>query len=235
MTAAVSLAAAAPEQVATFGTGEGTRAVASGRWLLYAQGRSLSVRDLESRDAGFPTVGEPMEAGAPVTGLAAALDGFYVFTSAGFGHVSMAGDVPAYQHVASDTLRLFSKAYLHGEKLYAGGPSPYLGKVRVARIDVSSSAAPALEAFADVEADYGDFAYDGAGAYAVLGRTPDHGLHVLTVLREAGGAIAPGTARDLHVLRGATSISHAWDGVLYAPSYSPYSSVAGDLALYALP
>lgn len=232
----VSLAGASPVLVATVSASASTRAIASGRWLLQADGTALRVRDLAVPET-VPQVGETFEAGAPVTGLAIALDGFYVFTSAGIGHVSMQTGTPQYAHSASDDLRLLSKAHLHGTTLYAGGPSPLLGKVRLARIDVSTYAGPVLEASVDVEGLLEDFAWDGAGAFVVLVQTPDHGTQRVIVARESGGAIVPEPARDLpSVLRGSGGIAHAWEGVLYAPYMSsPYVMTLDTLALFALP
>jgi hypothetical protein len=240
MTAAVSLTTTPPQAIATLGTGPGTRALASGRWLLYVQGRMLAVRDLEAPNTGFPQVGSQLDAGSPVTGLAPAPDGFYVFTNEGFGHLSMQGGAPVYERFASEAIRLYAKAYLDGTKLHVGGPSHYLGKIRVARLDVSTPGSPAVEGFADVEGVWGDFAYDGAGAYAVLGSLANGwNAYSLSVLRTSGQAIVPGATADLRVVREDVSVCHAAGGILYTAYDTPTpgggSYAPSDLALWSLP
>lgn len=233
----VSLTPPAPELRATFLTGQGVRAIASGRWLLYASGTSLFVRDLENPGSGFPQVGDVLAAGGNVTGLAEVSGGFLVFTTGGYGHVNMAGDVPAYAFTASADLRLFEKAYGSGSELFAGGPSPFLGKARVARIDATTPAAPVLAAYADVEGAYEDFAYDGAGTYVAMLQGRDWGSHGVAVLRASGNAIAYGATHDLtRVLRTEGSFAHARAGMLYTP-YMPdrYITTSGAIALFLLP
>lgn len=192
---------------------------------------------MEDPGGGFPQVGDALAAGATVTGLAAVPTGFLVFTTAGWGHVDMAGSVPAYAFTASADLRLFEKAYGSGAELFAGGPSPFLGKARVARIELGTPLAPVLAAYADVEGAYEDFAYDGAGTYVAMLQGRDYASHGVAVFRASGNAIVHDATHDLtRVLRTEGSFAHAREGMLYTPYMpDPYITTSGALALFLLP
>jgi hypothetical protein len=239
---AVSLTTPAPQLVAQFTTAS-LQAIASGRWLLHVDGdgRTVHVRDLGAPGAGFPQVGSPFDAGATVTAVAAVPGGFLAFTTAGYGYVAMAQNVPAYTFVSSPDVKGFTRAHLYGTKLYVGGPSVFMGKIRVGRIDVATPSSATLEAFVDIDGAFVDFAYDPAGSYVAFAQvSADMGLHRLFLVRDTGGALAPpDTSYEIRgVVRGTTSLplSHAKSGMLYVPYHSNvYVSTASDIALFALP
>jgi hypothetical protein len=233
----VSLASPTPTLIAVFPASAGVRALASGRWLLYADRDVLRVRDLGNAGGGYPQVGTDVPAAATVTGLALAPDGFYVFTTGGFGHLTVSGGAPSYAFTPSVDVRLFEKAYLRGTDLFAGGPSTFLGKARVARLDVSTPASPSLAATAEVDGVFEDFTFDAAGAYVVLLEGRDWATHEVAVFRPSGGSIGPASTAELSgVPRTYTSTAHANGGLLYAPYLAtPYVSTASRIAAFPLP
>jgi hypothetical protein len=230
----VSLDAPAPQTIATFSTGAGVHAVASGRWLLYSDAGLLHLRDLDDAARGFPELGGWLAGTGTVTGLVPAPDGFLVFTDAGFGHVSTARAPATYAFTASEEVRLFEKAYLHGASVYAGGPSPRDGKVRVAALDVSTPSDPVVVSRADVDGAFADYAWDGAGAHVALLRGATPGDVRAVVVRDSGGVLVAGAASTLPWIdTGPGAVVHARAGLLYAPFTRAGNT--SDLAIYALP
>ncbi len=96
---------------------------------------------------------------------------------------------PVFTAVDHGVLRNFRGVYPDGAEAIVAGPSTTLGKSRVARLDLTSPAAPVVVRSDEIAAPFGFFAWDGETtsivAAAGVGATP---VHEGYVVHEEGGA-----------------------------------------------
>lgn len=173
--------------------------VAEGRWLLAAAGEMLELVDLDQ-----PTSHFAYTASAPVTSILPAQGDFLSFTSAGYVHVAPDAMGPAFTETLDATLRSFEAGFTDGLEAVVAGPSAAVGQSRIARLDLSSLAAPVLLRSAQFAGTYGAFAWDGAGT------------SILEILGSAGTGIYEGyliRERDDGFTGTGVPIPNWWPGI----------------------
>lgn len=137
-----------------------TRAVVHGGDVLTTDGAAIQ---LVARMEGGPVKVDEFTASSPVTGLLGFPEGFIAFTQGGYIFV----DTNAYPHTitehADPVIRRFQRCYPsdNAHQAMVAGPSSYVGQSRVARLDLADPEFPTIVGAADVEGEYGAFAWDG--------------------------------------------------------------------------
>jgi hypothetical protein len=162
---------------------------ADARWVLAASGSTLTLVDRSA-----PSTRTTATAPAEVTCLLATQGSFLAFTANGYVHV-VPGDVPAFVATAHAAIRGFRAGFADGAEAMVAGPATTIGRSRVARLDLSNPAAPAVLRSHDVDGEFGSFAWDG-GDTSVVGIVthtdpywePTVGIEEGWVVHEADGA-----------------------------------------------
>jgi len=214
----VALDAGAPTLVASLDRPQPTHAAAAGRWLaLTADGSnpSLYLIDLE---ADPPITHALFTAGAPVTTILPCFGGFTVFTTHGRGRLQAdERGLWSYTYATDDAVRGYAKVELHGTLGWAAGPSPFAGRTRIAKLDLTDRLAPAVAWSADLDGNYEDFTCDGAGRCFVATDVAEvRSSLVGTILIEESGAVRSDPPYSVTGLtRAEASFVHANAGWLY--------------------
>lgn len=163
---------------------------ADDRWLLAASGSTLTLIDRTS-----PTSRASLDAPADVTALLPTGGSFLAFTTAGFVHVTPALPTPGAVAVADANVRGFRSVYGAGVEALAAGPATKLAS-RIARLDLSDPAAPAVRWIAEVPGAFYAFAWDGEDTAVLALEETEPGstapwVYEAWVLRERNGGPVP--------------------------------------------
>jgi hypothetical protein len=144
------------------------RAIASDNWLLVASGTSLDLYDITSLQT--PVLVKSFSASSSTTSLVAVPNGLFVITNNGYGFLDVSDtNNITFTETADLDIKGSKKAYLIGNKLYIGGPSKFVGSIKIARLDISSPGSPAIDLLNDqIQGTLADFAFDGSQSYFVL-------------------------------------------------------------------
>jgi hypothetical protein len=197
------------------------RAIAMGNWLLVASTTELAIYDITIPAAPVFKASFMLTAGT--TSLAASTNGFFVITNNGYGYVDVSDPANVtYAETANVDIKQSKKAYLIGTKLYIGGPSKFAGKMKIARLDVTTPGAPAVEIINDqINGTFVDFGYDGVGGYYL--QLTDS----VMLFKEVNSALSLSTSASL--MSSARSVSQ-----FYAHKNRFYSANSG-LNIYKMP
>ncbi len=142
--------------------------VAKGTWLLVSHNSIVDLYDIS-------TITTPIKFAtfAPngiVKSMTALPAGFFLTTSNGFGYldVSVMDNVTFVEGTNID-IKDVEQGYYSDGKLYIGGPSKYVGKSKMARLDVTTPASPQMELLNDqIEGNFLNMSVDGSGRYFLL-------------------------------------------------------------------
>jgi len=186
------------------------RAVAMGNWLLVAANTDLAVYDISTPTT--PTLNTTFTLSAGTTSMVGLTNGFYVITNNGFGYIDVSNpqSITLTEHSNVD-IKQSKKVYSIGSKLYIGGPSKYAGKIKIARVDVSSPDSPTTEVINDlIDGTFSDFSYDSFGDSYYI-----QTYETVRQFKESGGVLQLNKSATLTSYQTSPSHFYAYGGRIY--------------------
>lgn len=141
------------------------RAVAVADWLLVASNTDLALYSISTPTA--LVLKGSYSLSTSTTSLTALSNGFFITTNNGYANIDITDPLNIlFTETANVDIKQSKKAYLIGNKLYIGGPSKYAGKVKIARLDLTTPNNPAIDIINDqINGAFIDFSYDGVDGY----------------------------------------------------------------------
>jgi LVIVD repeat len=195
------------------------RAVASGNWLLVASGIDLALYSISTPTS--PVLAGSYSLSSDTTSMVALSNGFFVITNNGFAYLNTS-DPSNITETTNADIKQSKKAYLIGNKVYIGGPSKYAGKIKLARIDVTTPSNPSIDFINDqIDGTFTDFSYDGVDGYYL--QTSDS----VKLYKESSGTLTLVQSVSLTSYSRSASQLYASNGRFY--------TTTGGLTIYRMP
>jgi hypothetical protein len=188
-------------------------AVANQSYLLVSNGTSLKIYEISTGNlmADFSIVSE-------VSSAVALNNGFFVIT--GNGYVVVDTSDPSsidYNSYSNDDIKGSEKSYLYGNMLYIAGPSKYVGKTKIAKVDITNPLSPVMVLLKDdINKTYMDFSYDTDGSYYLV-----TGTEIIKYI-ESGNRLVFDSSSSLDYFDHGLSVIHAINQRLFLNGMDVY-------------
>ncbi|MFT3913614.1 MAG: hypothetical protein QM704_05770 [Anaeromyxobacteraceae bacterium] len=238
----IALDGAQPAVLATMDRSGAYRVAATGPWLAVTTAYAMSAVELVDLSGATPATAGTFPIGSPVTCIVPFGGGFTIFTEAGHARLQAdSGGTWHLQHVTDPDVRGYRKVeVLAADVAWAAGPSPFAGKSRLDRLDLSASA-PARTWTSDHAGNFETFSCDTLGGCLLATQVDgDWGSMWVSALRaEASGVRVSAPVKVFGLFRTGATTMHANAGLAYA-AYAPWtaeyhSSLTSQIAIFELP
>ena len=186
------------------------RSVAADNWLLVASSTDLELYSIATPTA--PVLTGSYTLSSTTTSMVALPHGFFVITNNGYAYLNTSDPLNiTFSETADSDIKQSKSAYLIGNKLYIGGPSKYAGKIKIARVDLTTPSSPAVDIINDqIDGNLNGFSYDGGEGYYV--ETFDKVMQY----KDAGGVLGLNKeVSSTSYSRSGASQFYSWNGRYY--------------------
>lgn len=186
------------------------RSVAADNWLLVASSTDLELYSIATPTA--PVLTGLYTLSSTTTSMVALPHGFFVITNNGYAYLNTSDPLNiTFSETADSDIKQSKSAYLIGNKLYIGGPSKYAGKIKIARVDLTTPSSPAVDIINDqIDGNLNGFSYDGGEGYYV--ETFDKVMQY----KDAGGVLGLNKeVSSTSYSRSGASQFYSWNGRYY--------------------